>query len=162
MTAKGFGKRTPFGEYPRHHRGGAGVITQQVTEKTGPVVAARTVHDMQELMIISASGIILRTRIDSIPPVGRSTQGVHLMGVSPGDSVASISVFDVGQVSGKTPQRGAKKTPVAAKKGSGKTPAKATTAQKGDKKLPAKATMAEKGDKKPPTKTTPGRGKKQP
>ena len=63
------------------------------------VVAARTVHDMQELMIISASGIILRTRIDSISQVGRSAQGVHLMGVAPGDSVASISVFDVGQVS---------------------------------------------------------------
>ena len=84
VTANGFGKRTPFEDYPRHHRGGGGVITHQITDKTGPVVAARTVNEMQELMIISASGIILRTRIDSISPVGRSTQGVHLMGVAPG------------------------------------------------------------------------------
>jgi len=121
VTANGFGKRTPFEDYPRHHRGGGGVITQQVTEKTGPVVAARTVNGRQELMIISASGIILRTRIDSIPPVGRSTQGVHLMGVSPGDSVASISCFDVGQVSGKTRQAGAAKKVAATKEDSKKT-----------------------------------------
>jgi len=126
VTANGFGKRTPFEAYPRHHRGGSGVITHQINEKTGPVVAARTVHAMQELMIISESGIILRTRIDSIPPVGRSTQGVHLMGVGPGDAVASISCFDVGTVSGKTEKRGDHK--------------KAETEPKPEgKKLPAKA-----------------------
>ena len=123
VTANGFGKRTPFEGYPRHHRGGGGVITHQITDKTGPVVAARTVNARQELMMISASGIILRTRIDSIPPVGRSTQGVHLMGVGPGDSVASISVFDVGQVSGKTPQSGAKKKAATEQKDEGKKPA---------------------------------------
>jgi DNA gyrase subunit A len=141
VTANGFGKRTPFEAYPRHHRGGAGVITHQITDKTGPVVAARTVNDRQELMIISASGIILRTRIDSIPPVGRSTQGVHLMGVGPGDSVASISVFDVGQVSGKTQQGGGKKKAAAEEKDEGKKPA----AKAAEKASPAK-------DKKPSTK----------
>jgi DNA gyrase subunit A len=152
VTANGFGKRTPFEEYPRHHRGGGGVITHQVTDKTGPVVAARTVNGRQELMIISASGIILRTRIDSIPPVGRSTQGVHLMGVGPGDSVASISCFDVGQVSGKTRQAGA------AKRG-------AETQEGDDRKASTKA-MAKKGDAKTPPakaagKAAPTKGKKQ-
>jgi DNA gyrase subunit A len=152
VTANGFGKRTPFEEYPRHHRGGAGVITHQITDKTGPVVAARTVNGRQELMIISASGIILRTRIDSIPPVGRSTQGVHLMGVGPGDSVASISCFDVGQVSGKTHQAGATK--------------RGTETQKGDDPKASTKTMAKKGDaKKPPAKAAgkaaPTKGKKQ-
>jgi DNA gyrase subunit A len=97
VTANGYGKRTRFEDYPRHHRGGGGVLTHQITEKTGPVVAARTVNEAQELMMISASGIILRTRVDSIAFVGRSTQGVHLMGIAPGDAVASIAVFDVGQ-----------------------------------------------------------------
>lgn len=106
VTTNGFGKRTPFEGYPRHHRGGAGVVTHQITDKTGPVVAARSVNEMQELMIISASGIILRTRIDSISSVGRGTQGVHLMGVGPGDLVASISVFDVGQAPDKGAQAG--------------------------------------------------------
>ncbi|MGD0765460.1 MAG: DNA gyrase subunit A [Dehalococcoidia bacterium] len=113
VTANGYGKRTPFESYPRHHRGGGGVISHQVTDKTGPVVAARTVHDLQELMIISRDGIILRTRMDSIPPVGRAAQGVRLMGVTPGEAVASISCFDVGQVPSKSVQRGAaNKTPV--------------------------------------------------
>jgi len=68
VTANGYGKRTPFEHYPRHHRGGGGVVTHQVTDKTGIVVAARTVNETQELMMISRGGIILRTRIDSITP----------------------------------------------------------------------------------------------
>ncbi len=121
VTANGFGKRTPFDGYPRHHRGGAGVVTHQITDKTGPVVAARSVNEMQELMIISASGIILRTRIDSISSVGRGTQGVHLMGVGPGDLVASISVFEVGQAPNKgAPAEGKKKAAEPDKSGDGK------------------------------------------
>jgi DNA gyrase subunit A len=150
VTLKGFGKRTPFEEYPRHHRGGSGVITHKTIDKTGPVVAARTVHDMQELMMISTSGIILRTRIDSIARVGRSAQGVHLMNVAPGDSVASISVFDVGQISGKTEQNGGKK-PTARReaagemKDQGKPPAKAAEKAPAKDKKPAKSS-----DKAPP------------
>jgi DNA gyrase subunit A len=141
VTANGFGKRTPFEDYPRHHRGGSGVITHQTTDKTGLVVAARSVNDMQELMIISASGIILRTRIDSISSVGRGTQGVHLMGVGPRDLVASISCFDVGQVPSKTSQHEPKKTASKAEDSGGKPAAKAPA--KSAKSPPAK------GKKKP-------------
>jgi DNA gyrase subunit A len=150
VTRNGFGKRTPFEDYPRHHRGGAGVITHQITDKTGPVVAARTVHDMQELMIISASGIILRTRIDSITPVGRSTQGVHVLAVGPGDSVASIACFDVGQVSGKTAQRGAKQAAVEEKGDAKKAGARAQKAP------PSKGTKpsAKAVEKKPSSRAT--------
>ena len=97
VTANGFGKRTAFEQYPTHHRGGGGVITHQTTEKTGRVVVARTVHEDQELILVSRNGIILRTRVDSIPIVGRAAQGVTLMGVGPGDAVASIACIDVGK-----------------------------------------------------------------
>ena len=140
VTANGFGKRTLFEQYPRHHRGGSGVVTHEITGKTGPVVAARTVNDMQELMIISRGGIILRTRIDSIRLAGRSSQGVTLMDVGRGEAVASISCIDVDQPPTKGAKRGGKKEaskedggakPVAAKaapkkpapKGKGKPPA---------------------------------------
>jgi DNA gyrase subunit A len=121
VTANGFGKRTLFEEYPRHHRGGSGVVTHEITEKTGPVVAARTVNDMQELMIISRGGIILRTRIDSIRLVGRSSQGVTLMDVGRGEAVASISCIDVDQPPTKGARRGRKRE--AAKEESGAKPA---------------------------------------
>jgi len=112
VTGNGFGKRTPFEEYPRHHRGGSGVVTHETTSKTGPVVAARTVHDMQELMIISQGGIVLRTRMDSIRLAGRATQGVTVMDVSPGEAVASISCIDVGQAPATAAGGGGeKKTP---------------------------------------------------
>ncbi len=131
VTANGFGKRTPFEDYPRHHRGGGGVVTHQITDKTGLVVAARTVDEMQELMIISSSGIILRTRIDSISMVGRGTQGVHLMGVGPGDAVASISVFEVGQAHNKAgPAEAKKKAAETSKGGDGKSPTVAKASKK--------------------------------
>ncbi len=142
VTANGYGKRTRFEDYPRHHRGGAGVLTHQITDKTGPVVAARTVNEMQELMIVSASGIILRTRIDSIALVGRSTQGVHLMNIAHRDAVASIACFDVGQPP-KARQTATKKEA----SGAGAPPPVKAAAQKAEgKKPPAKKL----GEKKPP------------
>jgi DNA gyrase subunit A len=141
VTANGFGKRTPFEYYPRHHRGGAGVVSHQVTPKTGPVVVARTVNEMQELMIISRGGIILRTRIDSIRMAGRASQGVTLMDVGPGEAVASISCIDVGQVPAKATQRGGKKgMSPEGDNGTDSTPAKARpkkAAPKGKSKPPA-------------------------
>jgi DNA gyrase subunit A len=140
VTANGFGKRTLFEQYPRHHRGGSGVVTHEITGKTGPVVAARTVNDMQELMIISRGGIILRTRIDSIRLVGRSSQGVTLMDVGRGEAVASISCIDVDQPPTKGAKRGGKKE--ASKEDGGAKPVAAKAA-------PKKSTPKGKG--KPPT-----------
>ena len=95
LTANGFGKRTPIGEYPTHHRGGSGVLTFKVLDKTGPVVAARMVTGTQELIVISRDGIVLRTRIDGISIQGRATQGVAIIGVSPGDAVGSVATIDM-------------------------------------------------------------------
>jgi len=91
ISASGFGKRTPFKTYPLQHRGGGGVRTFKVVSKTGRVVAARVVYSTDELMLVSANGIVIRTSVESIPTQGRGTQGVAVMRVEEGDSVASIS-----------------------------------------------------------------------
>jgi DNA gyrase subunit A len=92
VTEQGYGKRTPIAEYPRQSRGGAGVITAKVTDKTGPVAAARliTEHD-NDLMIISASGVVIRQNVNSIRQLGRATQGVILMNLGEGDSVVAVA-----------------------------------------------------------------------
>ncbi len=95
ISETGLGKRTPFEEYPRHSRGGQGVLTHNVTARTGRVVAAWSVQEDYELIVISESGIVMRTTIGSIAKVGRSTQGVHVMNVGQGDSVASVAVIDL-------------------------------------------------------------------
>jgi DNA gyrase subunit A len=95
VTANGYGKRTPVEEYPRHSRGGQGVVTHQMTDRTGPVAIARMVNAMQELIVISAEGIVLRTRLDSIAQVGRASQGVQVMRLAPGDRVACIATIDM-------------------------------------------------------------------
>jgi len=93
ISAYGFGKRTPLNTYPLQARGGSGVRTFKVVEKTGKVIAASVVHPRQGLMLISAKGIVIRTTIDDIPSIGRDTQGVSVMKVEPGDKVASFSAL---------------------------------------------------------------------
>ncbi len=96
ITENGYGKRTPFEDYPAHHRGGQGVRNYEITKKTGPVVASRTVSAAQELIVISKDGIVIRTRMDSIRMTGRSAQGVSVISVAPGDIVASLATIDMG------------------------------------------------------------------
>jgi DNA gyrase subunit A len=91
----GLGKRTNFDEYPKHSRGGQGVITHNVTDRTGRVVSARAVFPSHELIVMSESGIVMRTTVDSIAKVGRSAQGVHVMGVGQGDRVACVATIDL-------------------------------------------------------------------
>jgi DNA gyrase subunit A len=95
VSSKGYGKRTTFEEYPTQGRGGLGVRTFTVNEKRGRLVAARTVNAKQQLMIISEDGIVIRTDVDSIAVQGRATMGVTLMGVGPGDTVASIASIEL-------------------------------------------------------------------
>ncbi|MPZ50527.1 MAG: DNA gyrase subunit A [Dehalococcoidia bacterium] len=95
VSETGLGKRTEFGEYPRHSRGGQGVLTHNVTARTGKVVAARAVKAEDELILVSQSGIVIRTTVESISKAGRSAQGVHVMSIGPGDRVASVAVIDL-------------------------------------------------------------------
>jgi DNA gyrase subunit A len=94
VTANGYGKRTALSEYPLHGRGGGGVRTTTVTEKTGRVAAAAVVHGTEELMVISASGTVLRTSIASISRLGRPAQGVQIIGLRGNDRVACIAVLN--------------------------------------------------------------------
>jgi DNA gyrase subunit A len=91
VSVNGYGKRTPFQEYSVHSRGGSGMANFKITDKTGPVVAARAVNGTRELMIISTDGVVLRTTVESIRITGRSAQGVHIMNIGPHDSVAAIA-----------------------------------------------------------------------
>lgn len=94
ISERGFGKRTRLDEYPVHGRGGQGVKTLNVTDRTGPVAACRVVRPRQELMLATLQGIVIRTSVDSISVIGRNTQGVSIMRVAEGDLVASIAAID--------------------------------------------------------------------
>jgi len=100
VTTSGFGKLTPIGDYPRQHRAGSGVMTFKVTEKTGEVIDAKLVSKSEQLMIISADGIITRTLVREKDPrqgitiQGRRTQGVRLMRLGDGDKVVAIACFE--------------------------------------------------------------------
>ncbi|HEY2590808.1 MAG TPA: DNA gyrase subunit A [Steroidobacteraceae bacterium] len=78
-SENGYGKLTPLDEFPRHGRGGQGVIAQQTSERNGAMVAALQVAPGQELMLISSSGTLVRTPVDEVSVVGRNTQGVRLI-----------------------------------------------------------------------------------
>jgi len=87
----GVGKRTVFGEYRLQSRGGKGIITMKTTEKTGKVVGALTVHDEDELMLITVGGQMIRTRVKDVRETGRNTQGVRLMNLDDGDLLQAIA-----------------------------------------------------------------------
>jgi len=89
----GLGKLTLVAQYPRQHRGGMGVRTFNIVEKAGDVTAAEVVSRSDQVMIISAEGIVERIHIKDISVQGRSTQGVKLMSLDAGDKVVAIAAF---------------------------------------------------------------------
>ena len=92
VNENGYGKRTPVDEYPGQSRGGGGVITSKVTEKTGLVATARVITEKDnDLMIISAGGVVIRTDVSTIHVAGRATQGVRLMNLGEGDCVVAVA-----------------------------------------------------------------------
>lgn len=90
VTEKGLGKRTKVEEYPVHGRGGKGVISIKVTNRGGSAVGLLQVRDEDEVVLITVSGKLIRTRADSIPVQGRNTQGVKLIDLDADDRVVSI------------------------------------------------------------------------
>ncbi|MGZ3615912.1 MAG: DNA gyrase subunit A [Ktedonobacteraceae bacterium] len=92
VNENGYGKRTPVEEYPSQSRGGSGVITSKVTTKTGPVATARVITEKDnDLMIISAGGVVIRTDVSTIHVAGRATQGVRVMNLGEGDAVVAVA-----------------------------------------------------------------------
>ncbi len=95
VSQKGYGKRTPITEYPVQGRGGQGVITLKTTDKTGNLVSLEVVRGDEELMVLSANGVAIRTRVEDISVYGRSSQGVKVMRIGENDEV--IAAFPVRQ-----------------------------------------------------------------
>jgi DNA gyrase subunit A len=89
-TENGFGKRTSIAEYTRHGRGSKGMISIQVSERNGKLVGAVLVTDKDEIMLISTGGVLIRTPVSQIREMGRSTQGVTLINLDPGTTLAGI------------------------------------------------------------------------
>ena len=95
ITERGFGKRTPVEEYRITNRGGLGIRNYMVTEKTGPIVGIKVVDGTEDLLLVTAAGILIRTPVESIRVAGRATQGVIVMRFKEeGDRVISMALAD--------------------------------------------------------------------
>jgi DNA gyrase subunit A len=94
LSAVGYGKRTKLKEYKVQKRGGSGIKTARVTDKTGPVIASRIIGDGdEELVVISKRGQVIRLDLKEIPVLGRQTQGVRIMKLRAGDAIAALIVL---------------------------------------------------------------------
>ena len=102
VSSKGFGKRTAVEEYRTTNRGGKGVKTINVTEKTGKLIGLLNVNETQDLMITCKSGVTIRTSIASIREAGRATQGVKLIKLDDGDEIAAITKLNDNEIDGDT------------------------------------------------------------
>lgn len=94
VSEHGYGKRSDFDEYRKTNRGGKGVKTLNITEKTGALVAMKNVTDENDLMIINRSGLTIRMAVSDIRIAGRATQGVRLINIKEGDSIAAVSAVN--------------------------------------------------------------------
>jgi DNA gyrase subunit A len=94
MTGNGYGKKTKLSEYKIQKRGGSGIKTVKVTEKTGKLMIARVVTgENEELLAVSKDSQVIRTELTSIPTLGRDTQGVRIMKLREGDTLASFNLL---------------------------------------------------------------------
>ncbi|MCI0522781.1 MAG: DNA gyrase subunit A [Bacteroidales bacterium] len=97
VSEKGYGKRSSISDYRITNRGGKGVKTINVTDKTGKLIALKDVTDQNDLMIITQGGNILRIPVSSLRVMGRATQGVRLINLKENDSIASVAYVEVGE-----------------------------------------------------------------
>ena len=116
VSENGYGKRSDFDEYRKTNRGGKGVKTLQITDKTGPLVAMKNVTDENDLMIINRSGLTIRMAVSDIRVAGRATQGVRLINLKGNDSIAAISAVnkseeETTEAPAENPVEGAVETP---------------------------------------------------
>ena len=95
VSAQGMGKRSSWEDYRVTNRGGKGVRTMKITEKTGDLVTLKAVTDDDDLMITNRSGIVIRTSMDELRVMGRSTQGVRLIKIEKGDEIADVAVVSI-------------------------------------------------------------------
>ena len=91
VSSNGYGKRSEVADYRITNRGGKGVKTINVTEKTGSLIAIKNVTDEDDLMIITKKGITIRMHVDALRIMGRATQGVRLISLRGGDEIAAVA-----------------------------------------------------------------------
>ena len=94
VSENGYGKKSELDDYRLTNRGGKGVKTLNITEKTGKLIALKDVTDDKDLMIINKSGITIRMAVSDIRVAGRATQGVKLINIREGDSIAAVCVVN--------------------------------------------------------------------
>ena len=95
ITERGYGKRTPVEDYRITSRGGLGIRNYMVTDKTGPIVGIKVVDGTEDLLLVTESGILIRTPVQNIRTAGRATQGVIVMRFKEeGDRVISLALAD--------------------------------------------------------------------
>jgi DNA gyrase subunit A len=92
LSGKGNGKRSALEDYRVTNRGGKGVKTMQITEKTGHLVGIKSVFEGDQLMVTSKEGIIIRMSLDDIRVMGRATQGVRIIALGAQDEIADLTV----------------------------------------------------------------------
>ena len=97
LSENGYGKRTDLDEYRVTNRGGKGVKTINITDKTGDLIAIQAVTDENDLMIINRSGVTIRTKVEQIRLAGRATQGVKIINLREGDVIASVMAVPVSE-----------------------------------------------------------------
>jgi len=93
VSEKGFGKRTKVDDFRKTSRGAKGVIAMKTTSRTGKLVALLTVKEDDEIIVMTTHGIIIRQAVKSIRVIGRNTQGVKLIKLDEGDSIADITII---------------------------------------------------------------------
>jgi len=95
VSEKGYGKRSEVDDYRITNRGGKGVKTLNITEKTGNLISIKNVTDDDDLMIINKSGITIRMSVKDLRVMGRATQGVRLIRIDDGDEIAAVAKVDI-------------------------------------------------------------------
>jgi len=95
VSEKGYGKRSELEDYRLTNRGGKGVKTLNITDKTGQLIAIKSVTDNDDLMIINKSGITIRMAVKDLRVMGRATQGVRLIRIDDGDEIAAVAKVEV-------------------------------------------------------------------
>jgi DNA gyrase subunit A len=108
----GFGKRSELDEYRVSHRGGKGVITVRVTDKTGKMVAIREVLDNDDVVVVTTKGVIIRQPAKDIRVAGRNTQGVRLIRLESGDQVSAVAAVPTEEEKEELKESGSPKSPV--------------------------------------------------
>ena len=103
-TEKGYGKRTTLEDYRKQTRGGKGIKTMNMTEKTGKIVETAVVDDTDKIVIITNRGIMLKIRVKEIRSCGRSTQGVRLINLAAGTQVASLARIPTAEAPDRDPR----------------------------------------------------------